>query len=209
MNDILDYVVFNLKEQQLLDKLNGGIILTGGGSQLKHLSQLTEFKTGLPARIGLPNEHLAGGHINELMKPMYATAIGLILRGYDDYEQNRQRFVSFNNDTNVIPTDHTKPVSEAPKEVAPETSVFDEYFKDFPTSSTDSVPFVEELDSTTSGESNLFSQPEATAPNPEVENEKARVRMKLISSIFGMVNLGNVKKKVIETFEKFDDKPLN
>jgi len=72
--------------------LNGGIILTGGGSQLKHLIQLTEYVTGLPARIGFPNEHLAGGHIEELAKPTYSTCIGLILKGYDDYEHNRKQF---------------------------------------------------------------------------------------------------------------------
>ena len=64
--------------------LNGGVILTGGGSQLKHLIQLTEYVTGLNARIGYPNEHLAGGHIEELAKPMYSTCIGLILKGYND-----------------------------------------------------------------------------------------------------------------------------
>jgi cell division protein FtsA len=72
--------------------LNGGIILTGGGSQLKHLIQLTEYVTGLNARIGLPNEHLAAGHIEELAKPTYATCLGLILKGYDDYEHNRKQF---------------------------------------------------------------------------------------------------------------------
>src|SRR5262249_26063209 len=47
---------------------------------------------GLPARIGLPNEHLAAGHIEELAKPTYSTCIGLILKGYDDYEHNRKEF---------------------------------------------------------------------------------------------------------------------
>ena len=37
----------------------GGIVLTGGGSQLKHLSHLVEYLTGMNARIGYPNEHLA------------------------------------------------------------------------------------------------------------------------------------------------------
>jgi cell division protein FtsA len=72
--------------------LNGGIILTGGGSQLKHLIQLTEYTTGLNARVGLPNEHLAPNHIDELKKPMYSTCIGLILKGYNDYEQNYKVF---------------------------------------------------------------------------------------------------------------------
>ena len=44
------------------------------------------------ARIGFPNEHLAAGHIEELAKPTYSTCIGLILKGYDDYEHNRKQF---------------------------------------------------------------------------------------------------------------------
>lgn len=93
MQEILDFVVYHLKQVGLDNKLlNGGIILTGGGSQLKHLIQLTEYVTGISARIGYPNEHLASGHIEELTKPMYATCIGLILKGYNDYENNQSLF---------------------------------------------------------------------------------------------------------------------
>src|ERR1700760_2268064 len=94
MSEILDFVTYHLKQVGLDNKmLNGGIILTGGGSQLKHLIQLTEYVTGLNARIGYPNEHLAPGHIEELAKPMYSTCIGLILKGYSDYEHDRKEFV--------------------------------------------------------------------------------------------------------------------
>lgn len=90
--EILDFVIYHLKQIGLERTLNGGIILTGGGSQLKHLKQLTEFRTGLNARIGYPNEHLASGYIDELAKPVYSTCIGLILKGYNDYENDRKRF---------------------------------------------------------------------------------------------------------------------
>lgn len=93
MQEIMDFVTYHLKQVGLENRmLNGGIILTGGGSQLKHLIQLTEYVTGLPARIGFPNEHLAAGHIEELARPTYSTCIGLILKGYDDYEHNRKQF---------------------------------------------------------------------------------------------------------------------
>ena len=47
-------------------KLIAGIVLTGGGSQLKHLKQLVEYITGMDTRIGYPNEHLAGDSDQEI-----------------------------------------------------------------------------------------------------------------------------------------------
>src|SRR5512140_3526623 len=90
MSEIMDFVSYHLKQVGLDNRLlNGGVILTGGGSQLKHLIQLTEYVTGLNARIGYPNEHLASGHIDELAKPMYSTCIGLILKGYNVFENSQ------------------------------------------------------------------------------------------------------------------------
>jgi len=103
--------------------LNGGIILTGGGSQLKHLIQLTEYTTGLNARIGFPNEHLAPNHIEELKKPMYSTCLGLILKGYSDYDHQYKEFTEKFRKVEV-PQKLKTAVAETPVEtVAPVAAV--------------------------------------------------------------------------------------
>lgn len=118
MSEILDFVSYHLKQVGLDSRaLNGGVILTGGGSQLKHLIQLTEYTTGLNARIGLPNEHLAPNHIDELKKPMYSTCIGLILKGYSDYEHNYKEFAEKFKPV-AVPTKLTNPVAPV-TQVAP------------------------------------------------------------------------------------------
>ena len=60
-------------------KLIAGIVLTGGGSQLKHIKQIVEYITGMDTRIGYPNEHLAGNSGEEISNPLYATAVGLLM----------------------------------------------------------------------------------------------------------------------------------
>jgi cell division protein FtsA len=89
MQEILNFVLLELRSQNLENKLGAGIILTGGGSSLAHLRQLAEFKTGLNARLGTPTEHLAAGYNKAVDNPVYATCIGLILRGISDYEKGR------------------------------------------------------------------------------------------------------------------------
>lgn len=120
MQEILDYVLFHLKQIGLEKRLHGGIILTGGGSQLKHIVQLAEYTTAIGARIGYPNEHLAGGYAESLMNPMYSTCIGLILRGYHDYENGKMQFVG--DGGNYISAD----VANAPEDVAEEHNEEDE-----------------------------------------------------------------------------------
>ena len=81
MEEILEHVYYEIKSSGLQKKLQGGIVLTGGGAQLRHLPQLVEYITHIDARVGYPTEHLAKGMIDEVGSPDYATCIGLVLNG--------------------------------------------------------------------------------------------------------------------------------
>ena len=90
MEEILEFVLFEIKSSGFERKLAGGIVITGGGSLLKHLPQLVMLTTGMDCRIGTPNEHLAGAD-DELKNPMYATGVGLVMKGIEKYERDAKR----------------------------------------------------------------------------------------------------------------------
>lgn len=89
IQEIMELVYYEIKASQMEKKLVGGIVLTGGGSQLKHIAQLTEFVTGLDTRLGFPNEHLAKGMVEEVKSPVYATAVGLVLGGFANQTEEK------------------------------------------------------------------------------------------------------------------------
>lgn len=68
-------------------RLIAGIVITGGGAQVKHLKQLVEYITGMDTRIGFPNEHLAHDSDEELSSPIFATSVGLLMSGIEHIEQ--------------------------------------------------------------------------------------------------------------------------
>ncbi len=88
MEEIIDLINYEIHHSGYEKQLNAGIVLTGGGAQLKHIVQLTEFRTGMDARIGFPNEHLAKG-VEDLKSPMFSTGVGLVIKGFQDLEKNR------------------------------------------------------------------------------------------------------------------------
>lgn len=89
VEEILDYVVWEIRRSGYERKLIAGIVLTGGGALLSHIEKLSEYHTGLPTRIGIPIEPLAHGYAEQLSSPIYATAIGLLMRGIEDREKGR------------------------------------------------------------------------------------------------------------------------
>jgi len=112
MEEIVEQIYFEIKNSGFEKKLIAGIVLTGGGAQLKHIDQLTEFTTGMPTRIGYPNEHLAVGVVDEMASPMFATGVGLVIEGISrfDYEKDKEKRTSLN-----IEIEDNVPEGEKPK----------------------------------------------------------------------------------------------
>ena len=108
--EIIEQVYVEIKNyghEEQKKKLIGGIVLTGGGSQLKHLKQLVEYITGMDTRIGYPNEHLAGDSEEEIASPLYATGVGLLMSAVASDAKHKP-----------LSAPGTEEVSEAESEVA-------------------------------------------------------------------------------------------
>jgi cell division protein FtsA len=86
MEEIIEHVYYEIKHSGYEKKLIAGIVVTGGGAQLRHVSQLVEYITGMDTRIGYPNEHLAKG-TEDVTSPMFATSVGLVMKGLQTLEK--------------------------------------------------------------------------------------------------------------------------
>ncbi|MDE0979198.1 MAG: cell division protein FtsA [Flavobacteriales bacterium] len=83
MTEIIEHVHFEIRNSGFSDQLIGGVVLTGGGSQLRHVTQLFQYVTGLDCRVGYPSEHLAEAPDAQATAPSFATGVGLVIKGYD------------------------------------------------------------------------------------------------------------------------------
>ncbi len=126
--EIIEQVFLEIKNyghEESKKKLIAGIVLTGGGAQLKHIKQLVEYITGMDTRIGYPNEHLASNSDSELSSPLYATVVGLLMKGLKDNEKLK----------NTIPEIDEESYKKGPQEdAAPKKTIFEKWgekFRDF------------------------------------------------------------------------------
>jgi cell division protein FtsA len=131
VQEIIEQVYAEIKNyghEEQKKKLIAGIVLTGGGSQLKHLKQLVEYITGMDTRIGYPNEHLAGDTDKATASPLYATAVGLVMNA----AETQLRPIDEAEATTAEPTQNTdQEISEKPIKRASVIDRFTERLKTF------------------------------------------------------------------------------
>jgi cell division protein FtsA len=124
VTEIIEQVYAEIKNyghEEQKKKLIAGIVLTGGGSQLKHLKQLVEYITGMDTRIGYPNEHLAGDTDKATASPLFATAVGLVMNAAET------QLASLDAEASTA-TDETEDGDENPPEKPQKrTSVIDRF----------------------------------------------------------------------------------
>jgi cell division protein FtsA len=138
VQEIIEHVYLEVKNyghETVKGKLIGGIVLTGGGSQLKHLRQLVEYITGMDARIGYPNEHLAGDSDDALSSPSYATAVGLLMEGLNkDAKEEEVEEVEENSEIPDGEVEADAPIQAEKMKKKPKKSFFEKFtesLKDF------------------------------------------------------------------------------
>jgi cell division protein FtsA len=143
--EIIEQVFLEIKNyghEEPKKKLIAGIVLTGGGAQLKHLKQLVEYITGMDTRIGYPNENLAGDSDESFSSPQYATAVGLLMNGLKKIDKKKAKINTSQPSTTTteveVPqnkeADTEVKVVETKKIKEPKKSIFDKWgekFRDF------------------------------------------------------------------------------
>jgi len=83
--EIFRLVDNDMKRMGYEKSLNSGIVLTGGTSLLEGLEEVGEEIFDLPVRRGDPTG--IGGLVDRVSTPDYATAVGLILYGYNQWKE--------------------------------------------------------------------------------------------------------------------------
>ena len=141
--EIIEQVYLEIKNyghEEQKKKLIAGIVLTGGGAQLKHIKQLVEYITGMDTRIGYPNEHLAGDSDTETTSPVFATAVGLVLNSLEinskhphveEEEEHAQEEVAGGATPTAVPQEEEEEREERTTVSQPRRTIFEKWFEKF------------------------------------------------------------------------------
>ena len=74
-----------LANSNYLEVIKAGVVLTGGGSKIEGVAELAAETLEVPARVGNPGTPIIKGMSDIAGNPTYATAIGLLLYGYEKF----------------------------------------------------------------------------------------------------------------------------
>ncbi len=121
MEDVLSRIDTELDSSGCKERLNCGIVFTGGGAQMNGLKEFTEVKLGMKVRIGKPEEKILFKENDVLVDPRFATGLGLMIMGIEqqeeeynndfseeEYSQKNQNLKDLEKEENEIEKEQTK-----------------------------------------------------------------------------------------------------
>jgi cell division protein FtsA len=93
MQEIFELVHAEIISSGFEERLAGGVVVTGGGSQLQFAKELCELMCANDARIGYPNEYMGKSKVEAVKSPMFATSVGLVLSGFKTVDERTPNYV--------------------------------------------------------------------------------------------------------------------
>ena len=85
VDEIIELVSKSIEKSNLFDKLNAGIVLTGGTANLKGIKERFERKTNMPVKIGTPQR--LSGITDNLNNPSFAVSVGMLIYAAESFKQ--------------------------------------------------------------------------------------------------------------------------
>ena len=90
LEEIIEGINYQLEATGLLNKLGAGIVLTGGGSNMRNIDKLVSYMTGIDVRFGKPVIAIREQLFNEqIMNTESANLIGLLINGLYSARRNK------------------------------------------------------------------------------------------------------------------------
>ena len=86
IEELYSLVQAELRRSGFEELLSSGIVLTGGSALLQGMTELGEEVFHLPVRVGTPS--YSGGLADVVKSPRYATSVGLLLEGKEQFLRN-------------------------------------------------------------------------------------------------------------------------
>jgi cell division protein FtsA len=83
IEELFQFVQSEVRRSGFEEMISSGVVITGGSAQLQGITELGEEVFHMPVRIGTPL--YMGGLADVVRSPRYATAVGLLLEGRDQF----------------------------------------------------------------------------------------------------------------------------
>ena len=117
VEELLEAALYEIERSGYKEKLNAGLVITGGTAQLPNLAGFAKLVTGFDTRLAVPDKTFSEAETS-ILKPSLSTAVGLVLMGAEQMAKEGKGYSS------------TSPITYKQEEKAPVEKVIKEEVKE-------------------------------------------------------------------------------